>query len=69
LDYSVKLKGKGRMDDKAILTVKLNSTPEDCQFLYQCVTFALGNPGKVEALMLAESSEEDGESNPIGFVQ
>jgi hypothetical protein len=73
MTYNVSLKQKGRDPNHAKIRIRLEGTGEDCQFLYQVVTFALGNPVKMEKVILATQVELEGdgddENKPMGFVQ
>jgi len=56
-------------EKRATIKMTLTAEPDDCVWLYRVITYALGNADKVEQLMNMDMESEDGETNPIGFVQ
>lgn len=59
MTYKVNIQQRGKNPDNAKLRLDLNGSTEDCNFIYQAVTFALGNTPKFQQFMIDTLTDEE----------
>lgn len=71
MKYKIGIRQKGRDPQHAVLKLKLEADGADCQFIYQVITYALGNSQRVSAFIEANTSleiEEEQVESKVGFA-